>query len=138
MKKDIIDGVLMFYKKTSRLPVHKEDKIQVGDGLVSASLNINREFGDQEKLVEYLLDKEYTSYEKIADIVKDTPARVKNLMTRNVKKADIDLRRKLDVLLGVDYYNKIDTPYHTMCQRCKKDCKQHYYVMLSCKKYTKK
>lgn len=136
MKDKIVQAALDFCKRENRFPVHKEDKLEFDGRSISAELNIKREFGNQEKMIDYMIEKEIIDYEFVAEKVGDTAARVRNVMTKSVKNADIDLRRNIELLLGVDYYKDKSTPYHTMCQKCKHSCKQQYHVQLSCKKYT--
>lgn len=135
MRDKIIEGVMSFLNENDRLPYEREDEFVLDGKRVRSYRRIKGEFDNQRDLVKHLIDNNYLTYEDIGKRVGDTSTRVKNLMTNRVKRPDKDLRYKLEILLGVDYYDKILPGHHNTCLKCKHECKQHYAVGLTCKKY---
>ena len=147
-KDELIKGSLDFINKYKRLPLYKEDDIEVeklNDNneielrSYRALKYINEYFKNQDKFADYLLKEKIITYKSIADIIGYSETITTNAITKSTKNVDVGVRRQLELFFNKDYYEKELGKYNSKCEGCKKQCKQFYWVDVAmCKEYSKK
>ena len=146
-KDELIKGSLDFINKYKRLPLYKEDDIEVeklNDNneielrSYRALKYINEYFKNQDKFADYLLKEKIITYKSIANIIGYSETITTNAITKTTKNPDVGVRRAIDIFFNKDYYEKELGLYASLCEKCTKRCKQHYFVEVECKKYKAK
>ena len=145
-KDELIKGSLDFINKYKRLPLYKEDDIEVeklNDNneielrTYRALKYVNEHFKNQNKFAEYLLKEKIITYKSIADIIGYSETITTNAIVKQTKNPQAEVRRQLHIFFNKDLYKELGE-YANLCSGCTKRCKQHYFVEVKCKNYKEK
>lgn len=124
-----------------------EDDVEVecednNGGLIYRPYRANRYiqeyFSNQDKLTEFLFDKNVISYKLIADTLNLTETVTRNAITKRTVSPKLEVRRLIHMFFNKDYYEELGK-FATLCAKCaRRKCKQNYDAQVECKNYMTK
>ncbi len=146
---EFMQGVYDFMNEYDRLPYFPGDNIKVkfeieddnGNTTIKikpyrANRYVKKFYTSRKNMTKKLLEKGLLTYKMIAETLDLSETIVRNMITKSTKNPPINNRRKLHMFFNEDLYEKDLGKYVSKCTKCKKHCKQFYWVSnIRCKKY---